>query len=244
MDYKQELVKRLKEDCEVLMKNKIPKALENIYDDKGVNTYRNLTKALADNIKVIEEYEKEEWKLMWSIYRTDDKTNPKKTKSQVAVWMQNDKGDIDNHQVFDIDYEIKENIVDGIGNITFEKIEGRNRYDIFEETLSNIIELFTMNNQITIPVSEVTRNVGKTTFLVNKAIENNGVVIVGHSYKVNYIKEYINKNVEVVCSKNGIAHFPKDTPFYIDEEVSWDEIKHEAEKHPYVRLKYCRLNEN
>lgn len=244
MDCKQELVKRLKEDCEVLTKNKIPKSLENISDDKGVNTYRNLTKALADNIKLIEEYEKEEWKPMWSIYRTDDKTNPGKTKSQVAVWMQNDKGDIDNHQVFDIDYEVKENIVDGISNITFEKIEGRNRYDIFEETLSNIIELFTMNNQITIPVSELTRNVGKTTFLVNKAIENNGVVIVGHSYKVNYIKEYINKNVEVACSKNGIAHFPKDTTFYIDEEVSWDEIKHEAEKHPYVRLKYCRLNEN
>lgn len=123
MDYKQELVKRLKEDCEVLMKNKIPKALENISDDKGVNTYRNLTKALADNIKLIEEYEKEEWKPMWSIYRTDDKTNPGKTKSQVAVWMQNDKGDIDNHQVFDIDYEIKENIVDGISNISFDKID-------------------------------------------------------------------------------------------------------------------------
>lgn len=124
MDCKQELVKRLKEDCEVLMKNKIPKALENISDDKGVNTYRNLTKALADNIKLIEEYEKEEWKPMWSIYRTDDKTNPKKTKSQVAVWMQNDKGDIKGHNAFDINYEINEHTeADGVCSISFDKIE-------------------------------------------------------------------------------------------------------------------------
>lgn len=247
MDYKQEMIKRLKEDCKVLIEKKIPRALENVNDEKGqgINTYRNLTKALADNIKLIEECEKEEWKPMWSIYRTDDESQPGKTKSQVAVWMQNNKGDISSHSIFDIDYEMKETIdSDGVSDITFDKIEGRNRYDIFEETLSNLIELFTMNNQITIPVSEVTRNVGKTTFLVNRAIENNGVVIVGHSYKVNYIKEYINKDVEVICSKNRIAHFPKDTPFYIDEEVSWDEIKHEAEKHPYVRLKYCRLNED
>lgn len=89
MDYKQEMIKRLKEDCKVLIEKKIPKALENISDDKGVNTYRNLTKALADNIKVIEEYEKEEWKPMWNIY-------PK---------------------------ENTENMINGISNISFDKID-------------------------------------------------------------------------------------------------------------------------
>ena len=100
MDYKQELVKRLKEDCEVLMKNKIPKALENISDDKGVNTYRNLTKALAENIKVIDEYD---WKLMYSEYSTG-----KKAKKQVAVWEQNNDGEIRNHKVWDV--KVAENI--------------------------------------------------------------------------------------------------------------------------------------
>ena len=120
MDYKQEMIKRLKEDCKVLIEKKIPKALENISDDKGVNTYRNLTKALADNIKVIEEKEKEEWKPMWNIY---PKENTENMKNQVAIWMQNDKGDISGRQVFDIDYEIKENMINGISNISFDKID-------------------------------------------------------------------------------------------------------------------------
>lgn len=123
MDCKQEMIKLLKEDCKVLIEKKIPKALENISDDKGVNTYRNLTKALAENVRLIDEYEKSEWKAMWRINRTDDKLNPGKTKSQVAVWMQNDKGDISSHNVFDVDYEMKEDMVDGISNISFEKID-------------------------------------------------------------------------------------------------------------------------
>lgn len=57
MDIKNEMVRRLKSDCETLLNVKIPKALDNISDEKGINTYRNLTKALADNIKLIEEYD-------------------------------------------------------------------------------------------------------------------------------------------------------------------------------------------
>lgn len=93
---KEKMVDKLKKDCEILLDYKIPDALKNIKDEKGVGTYRNLTKALADNIKLIEEYD---WKLMWSKYTTV--INGKEVK-QVAIWEQNGDGDIRNHEVFDI----------------------------------------------------------------------------------------------------------------------------------------------
>lgn len=94
MDYKQEMVKRLKEDCKVLIEKKIPKALITVNEDKGINTYRNLTKALAENVKLIDEYD---WKLMYSEYTHEDNNQ-----RQVAVWEQNSENEIRNHKIWDV----------------------------------------------------------------------------------------------------------------------------------------------
>lgn len=136
MDIKNEMVKRLRQDCETLINVKIPRALENISDEKGVNTYRNLTKALADNIKLIEEYEKPEWKTMWSIYANGENLTP-----QVAVWMQNEKGEISNHQAFDIDYKIKGDTINGICNVEFEKNNNDTTDDEPCDLYTQIVEL-------------------------------------------------------------------------------------------------------
>ena len=95
MDYKQEMVKRLKEDCKMLIEKKIPKALDNAIDDRGVGTYRNLTRALAENIRLIEEYD---WQLMYSEYSTTTRD----AKKQVAIWEQNSDGEIRNHKVWNV----------------------------------------------------------------------------------------------------------------------------------------------
>lgn len=99
MNFKEEVVKRLKSDCEYLIKTKLPKALENIGDDKGVNTYRNLIKALADNIKLIDEYTND-YIDMWSIYRDGESLTP-----TVSVWRQNIDGDIKDHHAFEVKVE-------------------------------------------------------------------------------------------------------------------------------------------
>lgn len=301
MDYKQEMIKRLKEDCEVLIDKKIPKALENISDDKGINTYRNLTKALAENIKVIEECEKEEWKAMWSIYFTDDELNPRKMKKQVAVWMQNDKGDISGHQAFDIDYEMKENITNGIGNFSFEKNNNVDSFTLEEkyrdcldglcevlndnfETSNGYVQLkptfredfykmckelnytpkkyssnenreekvlykgtgkgkllddsafykewenrFLREHNAGIPktvfrVTDMTINIGKTTFLIRQAAKNRGVYI---SPIACNCKEFIEGKMN--CKRitlDDIYVYSKDTKLYVDEGVSDEIIKY------------------
>lgn len=98
MDIKNEMLKRLRQDCETLLITKIPRALENISDERGVNTYRNLTKALADNIKLIEEYD---YQLMYSEYT--DVTDENKPVKQIAVWEQNGDCDIRNHKVWNVE---------------------------------------------------------------------------------------------------------------------------------------------
>ena len=105
MDYKQEMIKRLKEDCKTLIDKKIPKALDNAVDDRGVGTYRNLTKALAENIKLIEEYD---WKLMYSEYTTTTTDANGDTKKQISIWEQNSDGEIRNHKFWNVEDDKKQ----------------------------------------------------------------------------------------------------------------------------------------
>lgn len=175
MNYKQEMVKRLKDDCEILIEKKIPKALENVNDEKGqgINTYRNLTKALAENIKLIEEYEND-YKPMWSIYKTG--VNQDSLTPQVAVWMQNSNGDISSHQVFDIDYNIKGDTANGKLNYNLERDNNNNYYKVWKRNMELLIHA-DGNEKITIPTSDAIRGIGKTTFLLEQAIKNDGLYV-------------------------------------------------------------------
>lgn len=164
MDIKNEMVKRLRQDCETLINVKIPKALANISDEKGANTYRNLTKALADNIKLFEEYEKPEWKAMWSIYETG--ANGENLTPQVAVWMQNENGEISNHQAFDIDYKLKGNTINGICNVNFEKNDNDKTDDGVSIELISNKKIFTTGE--TLQVNNVDYTVIKIINKLNK----------------------------------------------------------------------------
>lgn len=264
MDIKEKMVRSLKNDCDVLLSTKIPKALENISDEKGVNTYRNLTRALAENVKLIEELEKDDYKPMWSIYETD--ANEGNLTPQVAVWMQNGKGDISNHQVFDIDYGIKADAIDGgetecdlrttlvelirdtIHECNIDKscnavFDKNDKFKDFEENLKSVIENFSINGKIIIPTSEAIRGVGKTTFLVKQAIENDGVYVgasIEQSRNAQRIAQIMFGRELQTLKYNGCAKIAYKKPLYIDEGV--DLNRFELDKSKYVAFKYIPLN--
>lgn len=52
MDIKKELVEKLEKDCEIILNQKLPRALA----DNNDGTYRNLVKALDSNLELIEKY--------------------------------------------------------------------------------------------------------------------------------------------------------------------------------------------
>lgn len=239
MNIKEEMVKRLKNDCNVLINKKMPMALTVANDDRGVGTYRNLTKALAENIKLIEEYD---YKLMYSEYTTGE--NKQK---QVAVWEQNSNGDIRNHKVWDVNgYGLKADYVNGKAS----KQESNLDWLIqFERNIDSVVDNFSVNEKVIIPTSEAFRCVGKTTYLLKKAFENDGIyicrnkimsdiamekarTIFGHRVDSAYFVEEL--------KEDSPLKFTSNRKLYIDEGVDLSRINLEDNK--YVIFKYMPLN--
>lgn len=224
---KEQLVKRLKDDCDILINVKIPKALENISDEKGVNTYRNLTKALSDNIRLIEEYD---WNMMYDECETDKGKH-------VSVWEQNGRGEIRNHKLL-CGYGLTADIINGDINNTKSQ---------FERNVTNLISSYSGDERIIIPTSEALRGFGKTTFLIKQAIKNDGIYVCCSQTQANnanhiskelfgkVVNTIYFKTIKDVCILNG-EKFTQDKTLYIDEGVDLSRI--DLEKNKYIAFKY------
>ena len=188
-------------------------------DDKGVGTYRNLTKALAENIKIIEECTND-WKAMWSIYKTDEND----ANSKVAVWMQNSKGEISQHRVFDILFDINtaQESYCNKGNQLFKIIDDACN----DKNLKSIV----------IPTSDTTRGIGKTRYLISKALEVNGVYVAPKA--MCKLAKSINANVNTACSYDELRGFSLDTTLFIDELVILGDIENVLKNYKYNGLEY------
>lgn len=263
MAIKNEMIRRLRQDCKILMDVKIPKALENISDEKGVNTYRNLTKALAENIKLIEELESENYILTIGNEDTPFSDINKGVKRNIINHVKARVGDnvvvlpefaklthISSNDEFGNGMYIKGVLKDDTSeklpllpkikmDLSTENTDDDNKYIWFKKLVGSIVNNRDTTSQVTIPVTEATRGVGKTTLLVEEALDNNGVVVTSSRNLCDYIKDFISKDVKVVYKESDLKLIPNSTPLYIEEMVIWDDIiKHIVEKHPYLRFKY------
>lgn len=95
----EELIKKLKQDNELILSKKLDKALR----EDNFGTYKNLVSVLKGNIDIINELSKDDFKLMHSEYETNGK-------KQVSVWEQNDNGEVRKHKVWDV--KLAQNISD------------------------------------------------------------------------------------------------------------------------------------
>lgn len=234
LDYK--VVLGLKKDLNILQ-DKMTKALES----DNVGTYINLQKALVNSLNAIKELSNE-YELMYSAYTTGE--NKQK---QVAIWEQNSDGDIRNHKVWNVhDYGLKADTLNGSISKQEDKLDWLLPFEI---NIDSVVDSFSVNDKIIIPTSEACRGVGKTTYLLKKAFENNGIYV-GRDKCMNKLamdmsRKLFGSIVDSVyfspesCDGNSIK-FTSDRKLYIDEGVDLERINMEDSK--YVIFKYIPLN--
>lgn len=102
--FKDEIIAKLKENAKTLSKQ-----IESKINSGDIGTVKNLTQALGNTLKIIEEYE---YKLMFSKYSTTDEKGRKE--NRVSVWEQNAEGDIRNHQSFRVVDDYKNGFEKGL----------------------------------------------------------------------------------------------------------------------------------
>lgn len=203
MNIREEFVKNIKKDCEILQ-SKMSKALEQ--DNYG--TYNNLQKALINNIKAISEFDNE-YKQMWTKYTENDK-------KYVAVWEQNQECDIKNHKVFEIKTDtIQGNLVTG----------QYNKVDFFTEWKNRFLEAEKSSDKKVFNVNDNMRNIGKTMYLIKRTIENDGIYVTNSKATESRMKEIAIKEFGKVLNTYVIKIEEKSIPklnrkTYIDEDVN------------------------
>lgn len=163
--------------------------------------------------------------------------------------MQNSNGDISNHKVFDIDYGLKAKEINGVCNVEFNK--QNNKYEDFKENILSLVENFSQDGKIIIPTSDAIRGVGKTTFLLEQALKNNGIYVCGSRNKEKYASEIAYRmfgEIPSIITFNNITGriIPyvrsgrDEEVLYIDEDIDLDKI--DLENNKYVAFKYIQLN--
>lgn len=169
-------------------------------------TYKNLVSAIKGNLEIIKELSKDDYELMYSQYSTtiDGMKIP-----QVAVWEQNSDGDIRNHKTWNV-------AIDGL------KDWERNILDMNEDG----------QHEFRCP-RETFRGLGKTRFLINQALENDGIYVCYPKQMFEAIsKEYPSLRIvggtlgeQFIHNNIGDAFVPNST-LYIDEGVDLSKVDH------------------
>lgn len=266
----EKLVKFLQEDIEKLMKK-----MESALDNNDIGTYKNLMNALDHATKMIQ-YSK--WETMFSEYYIDEDKQHKQVSvwKQKGLDIKDHKvWDVvniprgtkvvsspmdENIYVKDLKYlnDLINNTfvtLDGMKNEQKECINklkedytNKMHYSQIKNMFDRYIEYKEENKIIELPVTELIRGIGKTTYLFHKAMEDENGVFISNAYALKTLSEkfkdiYDSNRCIYVGDIDGIYKNGRNLlnrNLYIDEGFEYDENtfkSFENKVYIYKRLK-------